>query len=167
MISYFVIRRLAVPGLFENFWSTGSIGGIGMLLGHKLDNGLLLNAEHIHHHGHSMAAVEVLPMLISNMTLMMLIFCVPSCVLCCNHCLSNISLPKKLVLHAGNLVSMLMGMIVAVKSAPWMFLGNVANPVVEHYFMVSQMLLFSAFSYIFIYPNLTRINGSHSPLSGA
>ena len=142
-----LIRLFNTPGLFENFWVTWSVGGIGMLLGHRLDSFLSLGNTHLHHLNGEHLLVGFFQFLLSGMTIVMLLFCVPACLSLCNRCLSDYGILEKCILHGGSVIFMLLGMLLAVNKGLWLFSSSDETGISDHYFMLFLMVLCSASAY--------------------
>jgi uncharacterized membrane protein len=137
-----LFKRLNVAGLDEYFWVTWCIGGAGMLIGHQLDS-FSNNA----HHSLSMTISNNLSLLTSSMTVMMLLFCVPSCYLLCNRCLHQLNSSKKWLLHSISTFFMLLGMLVAANINNKLSIAGLANQMSNHYIMLLVMVIFGSVSY--------------------
>lgn len=152
VVSFSVISRLRVPGLIEHIWATWIMGGIGMLLGHQLDMSYSASGEHVHHHAVAVASfsVEFWPFLLSGMTIVMLIFCIPACWYLCNRCILHYGILEKWGLHASSSLFMLIGMFLAVQSESLFFNVSSDFSFISYYFMLFMMVIFSSNAYYFI-----------------
>ncbi len=158
VVSFSVISRLGILGLDEHIWTTWSIGGIGMLLGHQLDISYSGGGEHVHHHIGAAGgfSVEFWPFLLSGMTITMLIFCVPACWYLCNRCILHYGVVEKLGLHGGSSLFMLIGMLLAVQSESVFFNVSSGFGFISYYFMLLMMVIFSSSAYYFIAKKIGR-----------
>jgi len=148
-VSLPLLRLINTRGLAENFWATWSFGGLGMLLGHQLDN--YGNASQTHHH-HGVQSPEVvitqiMPWLFNSMTMIMLLFCIPACIFLCNRRLDRCSLKSKWVLHTGSTFCMMLGMLLASISQSWLFQGYELSTLEAHYYMLLLMVFTCAIAY--------------------
>jgi hypothetical protein len=158
-VSFPLIGRLMVPGLVDHIWATWIIGGIGMLLGHQLDTSNSHGAKHMHdYYGSTTSSYfsEILPFLLSGMTITMLIFCIPACLFLCNRCLQHYETAEKWGLHGGSIMFMLFGMLVAANSGPLFVSAGNGFDFVGYYFMLTIMVLFSSSAYYTISKIITN-----------
>ncbi len=152
-------RHLNTPGLIHS-WATWTFGGIGMLLGHKLDSYLSSSAAHLHHHTTittTVSAAEIYSFLFSGMTLLMLFFCVPACVYLCNAKLTSQSNLRKCLLHLTSGFSMLLGMFLAMRTEQYLFANITDVNSASYYFMLILMVMFSSSTYYLVFEAVNRM----------
>ena len=136
------LERTSIPGLFENFSVSWAFGGLGMLLGHHVDAGAF--SHHAAHH------LSLMSFITSGMTIGMLVFCIPACIVFCNKKLVHLSQGSKCLLHIGSSAFMLVGMLVAVLVSSHAFAPANNAVFFDHFFMLLLMVIFSNIAYAFI-----------------
>jgi len=146
-------------GLNMHFWQVAILGGLGMLVGHIIFG----DASHGHHGGHQMiessGTLDVIyRSIFGGMTLIMLVVCVPSCIVLCRQYTAHKTWLEAFIFHSVYSASMVLGMCLAPLCLSW-FLEE-KHIVLEYYFMCVLMAMFSAFAYyqILKYQSLKKIS---------
>ncbi len=146
--SFLFLGRFSDSSLLDHFWITWGLGGFGMLLGHVIDMSLS-HSLHLNHNNHFRitTGVELKSLIFSNMTIMMLIFCVPGCWFLCRQKLSNLKFIEKFIVHSVSGFFMLIGMVLSVAISRQFSLQIYAYGLYDYFLMVLIMALLGSAAY--------------------
>ena len=150
------LHVLNSPGIYEHFWITWSFGGLGMILGHQLDLYFHQVPHHALHQIHMDSSMSLTSFLFSGMTIVMLLFCTPTCSLICNKKLHEYGVEKWIV-HGISTLFMLVGMLTAMNLSRPSMLEDYKGILLDHHLMLILMVLCSSSVYYLTLKALSQV----------